>query len=339
MIYRANPGSYLLVAGLSLPAMAVGIARHLLMMRLEKRDPLPLLQRSLGAIEALCGRQPDHLDALCFCLATVAAFSDLLASTAGGWFTPPLCRVRGIPVCGSPDSSGGADLLEASLLALFTRLMRALQTALEPALSAFFHQPSRTIQVLRGYSTVGTDDLIAGFTGPLSKLQSAANDAHLCTAIQKQLLLQTFHYLGSWLFNQLVREDEFCTTSSAMRIKLWAAQLDSWLGLQPSFRSHAAIALEQLEPLLQAATLLACDHANKVYETQLSESNGALKSAFPALNAVQILRLVSQYRTDSIGQQQVSSSILRAAQQAALRNTTLELELDCSQLLPLPVEV
>lgn len=108
MIYRANPGSYLLVAGLSLPAMAVGVARHLLstgsvagvlagvpelnllaVMHVEKKDPLPLLQRSLGAIEALCGRQPDHLDTLCFCLATVAGAS---ATALCAWLTS--CRVQ-----------------------------------------------------------------------------------------------------------------------------------------------------------------------------------------------------------------------------------------------------
>lgn len=148
--------------------------------------------------------------------------------------------------------------------------------------------------------------------------------------------------LCSWLFNQLIHEGELCTATNGMRIKLFLAQMDSWLRRPsplPHLPAHAPFIMENLLPVQQAAALLSLDHGNKQYERLLGSNGSTLSSFFHPLNALQLHRLISQYRMDSIGTHPSAPALCKLAEAAAKQHPTLTLELDASQLLPLPVQL
>lgn len=223
--------------------------------------------------------------------------------------------------------------MRSSLFDIFTLLVKRTEKELEGRLfSSFFEQQEQHYSRPAVHVTATPTSASATRKSTLSSLIHVMSDIYekmvennIPPSVCLHFFAQICFWLNAQLFNKLVSQPELCTCGKGVQIRLGLSQIDEFLlrnGTLSAARPH-------LEHIKQASNLLVMDKA-------VLMDSSSVKTAFWALNPVQLGHLVHSFRTDDLLTEPVEGRVLEHVPRLPASSTS-PLVLDANALV-LPVE-
>ncbi len=267
------------------PQAAVTISSTLLALDAFSDSRGRLLTRVCDALEVI-GKRSRDVESIVYWLSTVLVLLRKVKKRTG----LPEEKVNATTLTRFEVSLAG---IAASM---FRQIAKSFFASIQPLLVPVFLSASSEINGGSG----GKLGLQVGVVvRQLSHLSDTLAAAFIPAFAVRQLFDQVMCFINGELFNSL--KSQMCTTENGFQIKLQLTKLSDWLAHQ-----NAAIASsrEQLEPILEAATLLVMDKA-------VMKQRGVLETLTDRLTVPQVKHVLSLFTKDRLFEGEIPSSALR----------------------------